>query len=363
MDCSSIGGMDRLHRIGWNESLARQFESHLHDRRIPARVASVHGKYYRVWTADGELLAEVPGKVRHEAESAAELPAIGDWVALEVLPEDRGVIHEILPRSSRFSRKVAGEELEEQVIAANIDTLFVMQSLDHNFNLRRAERYLLTAWECGAAPVILLSKVDLSDDPEERVNEMQSVAIGVPVHTVSAKLNLGVEDLMQYLLPGKTVAFVGSSGVGKSTLINQLLGHDAQRVQEVREKDSKGKHTTSHRALFLLPSGCCVIDTPGMRELQLWSGAAGFEAAFPDIVELAQSCRFTDCRHETEPGCAVRTAVDSGTLNADRVASFLKLQRESQFQQARTDDKLRRERKQKERSAHRIYRKIPNRRT
>lgn len=355
--------MDRLHLIGWTDELEQRFAGHGLNGRIPARVASAHGKYYRVWTAGADLLAEVPGKIRHQAESAAQLPAIGDWVAVEPVDAQHGMIHEILPRKSHFSRKVAGEEFQEQVIAANIDTLFVMQSLDHNFNLRRAERYLLTAWENGASPVILLSKADLIEDADRKLEEMQSVAVGVPIHVVSTKANLGLDELSAYLEPGKTVAFVGSSGVGKSTLINHLLGREAQRVQEVREKDSKGKHTTTNRALFLLPSGSCVIDTPGMRELQLWSSGAGFDAAFPEIMELSQNCRFTDCRHETEPGCAIREAVKSGQLNAERVSSFLKLLRESEFQQARTDEKLRRERKQKERAAGRIYRKVPNRRT
>lgn len=355
--------MDRMHTIGWSEELERAFVHHADHGFIPARIASVHGKYYRVWTANGEVLAEVPGKVRHQADSAAELPAIGDWIALEPVSGGHGIIHAILPRRSRFSRKVAGETQQEQVVAANIDTLFMMQSLDHNFNLRRAERYLLTAWESGAAPVILLSKADLCDSPETRAGEMQAVAFGVPVHIVCARKNQGIDELTPYLQPGKTVAFIGSSGVGKSTLINHLLGEEAQRVREVREKDSKGKHTTTHRALFLLPSGCCVIDTPGMRELQLWSGDGGFDAAFPEITELAQQCRFTDCGHQTEPGCAVTAAVEAGELKPDRVASYLKLQRESEFQQARTDEKLRQERKQKVRTAMRVYRKIPNRRT
>jgi len=277
---------------------------------------------------------------------------------LRLLPQEhRATIQAILPRRTRFSRKVAGGNTQEQVVAANIDTVFLAQGLDGDFNLRRLERYLLLAWDSGARPVIILNKADLCEDVEARVREVEGVAAGTPVHVMSAKLGEGLDEVQPYLAPGETVALLGSSGVGKSTLINRLLGVERLRTAEVRASDSRGRHTTTWRELILLPNGALVIDTPGLRELQLWDGGASARSVFPDIEALAADCHFRDCEHEQEPRCAVRLAAQEGHLAPERLESYRKLRREANYLASRQDQAAQLETKRKWRAIHRAARK------
>jgi ribosome biogenesis GTPase len=345
---------DRLTELGWDASFAEAFEPWA-ARCVAGRVALEHQHIYRVYTATDEVLARVRGRLRHRAERREAFPAVGDWVALAPATDSsEAVIEAVLPRRSRFSRKVAGDTTVEQVVAANVDTVFLVSGLDHDFNLRRIERYLTTAWHGGAAPVILLNKADLRSDIEEVIAEVERIASGAPVHAMSARTEQGLDMLTRYVGAGRTCAFLGSSGVGKSTLINRLLGQEQLRTAEVRAKDQRGRHTTTHRELLLLPGGGLIIDTPGMREVQLWEGS--LEDAFGDIHELADGCHFRDCRHEQEPRCAVRQAADDGRLEPERLESFRKLQRELALHERRQDEHAQLEHKRKLRTIHKAAR-------
>jgi ribosome biogenesis GTPase len=281
-----------------------------------------------VLTADGEMSAEVTGRMRHDALLKTELPAVGDWVAGRRVPGEAKVMIEVLlPRRSSFSRDVAGLTTEEQVLAANIDKVFVLAGLDGDLNLRRVERFLTLAWESGAVPVVVLTKTDKCDDVPTALGDVMTVAPGVEVYAVCALEGSGVEPIMAELRGNPTVAFLGSSGVGKSTLINRMLGEDIMTTKKVRW-DGKGRHTTTHRELLPLPGGGAVIDTPGLRELRLWDAGEGIDTSFSDIAEMAAACRFRDCSHEHEPGCAVIAALATGVLDEGRLASYRKLQRE-----------------------------------
>lgn len=318
-----------IETLGWSPELQTTFEPYHKSGFAPGRVALEHKHIYRVLTRHGEVLAEVSGKLRHQAASRADYPAVGDWVALSLrLDEGKATIHAVLPRFSVFSRRAAGPVAEQQIAAANVNTVFLVSALNHDFNLRRIERYLLLARESGAEPVIVLSKADLSEDVEEAVETVRAIAFGVPVHAVSSLSLEGMEALSPYLKEGRTIALLGSSGAGKSTLINRLYGSDIQLTGEIREGDDRGKHTTTYRELLVLPSGGILIDTPGMRELQLWEGADELDPTFRDIAALSESCAYKDCRHDKEPGCAVREALELGTLEAKRFGSYLKLKRE-----------------------------------
>jgi len=342
-----------LRALGWNDAFAQQFAPYAAEGYSVGRIALEHKHLYRIYTEQGELLGEIAGKMRFTASGRDDYPAVGDWVVIRPrLEEKKATIHAILPRTSKFSRKVAGETMEEQIVAANVDTVFLVNALNNDFNLRRIERYLILAWESGATPVLILSKADLCDDIDQKVAEVESVAFGVPIHVISSEQHQGLDAIQPYLREGTTIALLGSSGVGKSTLINRLYGDDRQKVKEVREGDDRGRHTTTHREMILLPNGGLVIDTPGMRELQLWDADEGFQDAFEDIESLAADCRFRDCTHGKEPGCAVKAAIKNGSLNPERYANYLKLQRELAYLARKEDVKLQVAEKEKWKKIH-----------
>jgi ribosome biogenesis GTPase len=332
----------RLVELGWDTFFDQHFLQFKSAGLVPARVVREQRELYQVDGDHGELSARISGRLRHTAETRSNFPAVGDWVAIEPrVQEGQATIHAVLPRKSRFSRKVAWRRTEEQVVAANIDTVFLVSDLGRDFNLRRFERYLTVAWESGAKPVLLLNKADLCPDPEPFVEEAQSVAFGVPTHAVSAIRGQGLGAVRDHIGPGRTAALLGSSGVGKSTLINGLLGTEALRVGAVRQDDGRGRHVTTWRELVVIPDGGVIIDTPGMRELQLWTYDRTLESSFEDIAEVAARCRFRDCTHKTEPGCAVRQALEDGTMDADRYKSYAKLKREVAYLAARRGQKER----------------------
>jgi ribosome biogenesis GTPase len=320
---------DSLVPLGWNSHFAEHFQPFYQDGCTPGRVTLEYNQFYRVTAADGEYLAETTGKLRYEADSRAALPAVGDWVVLKKRPDqEHARIHAVLPRTSQFTRKVTDRKTEEQVVGANIDTVLLMSSLNQDFNPRRLERYIAVAVESGARPVVLLSKADVCEDLADKLDAVNALSEHVAIHAISVKGDIGLDVLAQYFTTGQTVAILGSSGVGKSTLVNYLLGEERQRVNVIRADDDEGQHTTRHRELIVLPSGGIVIDTPGMRELQLWETDEGVTQVFGDVELLIASCKFSNCRHESEPGCAIRTALKDGTLAPSRYGNYVKLQDE-----------------------------------
>jgi ribosome biogenesis GTPase len=329
-----------LTSLGWNDTLADAFQPYAAEGLLPARIALEHTHIYRVIAEEGEWLARVSGRLRHRAGGRVDFPAVGDWVAVERAAQGGDArIRAVLPRFSRFSRRAAGDPTEEQIVAANINTVFLVGGLDGDFNPRRIERYLVVAWESGATPVVVLNKADLVEHAERMVDEVVRIAPGVPVHAVSCRVPESLSLLHVHLGPGQTGALLGSSGVGKSTIVNQLIGRELMRTRDVRESDSRGRHTSTARQLVLLPTGGVLIDTPGMRELQLWDTGEALSGAFADIDRLAVACRFRDCSHLHEPGCAVRAAVDAGQLTAERLVNFQKLRDEQAFQSRQQDQR------------------------
>jgi ribosome biogenesis GTPase / thiamine phosphate phosphatase len=316
---------------GWNGRVTAQFDELAAGRASwrPGRVLAEHRGSYVVATESGDLETAVSGRFRHEAMAAEDFPAVGDWVAVEVAEGSQSaVVQALLPRLTRFVRPARGDIPGAQVVAANVDVVLLVTALDHDFNLRRLERYLALAWSSGAAPVIVLNKADLCDDVPARTADVAMVAPGVPIRVLSALDGTGLDSLTPLLEPGKTVALLGSSGVGKSTIVNALLGWERQATNAVREDDQRGRHTTTMRELVVTPSGALLLDSPGIRSVGMWDIDEGLSDAFSDVEDLAVNCRFSDCAHDTEPGCAVQAAISDGTLAASRLESQQKLARE-----------------------------------
>ncbi|UCD56559.1 MAG: ribosome small subunit-dependent GTPase A [Candidatus Hydrogenedentota bacterium] len=354
-----------LTELGWDSFFDGGFLQYKNEGLIPARVGREDRQTYLLLSEPGELIGLVSGRFSHEANSKSEFPGVGDWVAARKVPdEDKAIIQAVLPRKSCFARQPpsGGTEArtEAQVVAANIDTVFIVSGLDGGraFNLRRIERYLALAWESGASPVVVLNKVDVCSDVEAYVREAETVAFGIPIYPVSATESIGLDLLRGHFKRGSTAVLLGSSGVGKSALVNALLSAERQATSAVREHDLRGRHTTTRREMIFLPNGGIIIDTPGMRELRMWGDERSVNDTFSEIEELATKCRFRDCNHQGEPGCAVQRAIDQGNLDADRFGSFQRLQREIAHLARRKDQNARLEEKAREKKFSRMVRQI-----
>lgn len=348
-----------LARLGWGPDFEQEFEQYEAAGLVPGRVAVQHRGAYDVLLPAGEVRAGLPGRLLHDAGDKADLPAVGDWVVLDPPAGGQSTIRAVLPRRTAFVRTAASDQhrvSEQQVVAANVDTVFLVSALTEDYNLRRLERYLVLAWESGAQPVVVLTKADLCEDVEGAVAEVESIAVGVPVHAVSNLTGEGIDTLRPYFAGNRTVAALGSSGVGKSTLINALSGDEVMATGDVR-RDGRGRHTTTHRELIAVPGGGFFLDTPGMWELQLAEASGGIAETFEDVAELAAQCRFSDCAHESEPDCAVREALRDGALDPERWTSYRKLQRELALLERKLDARARSKERKKWRRFSRARRK------
>ncbi len=353
---------DVLRTWGWTPRFASDLAALEQPDWFPGRVTREDRGRYRIVSARGELAAVLTGRFRDQIESALDRPAVGDWVALSDRGNDSFIVEAVLERASRFVRQEVFRGTDAQVIAANIDFVFLVNGMDGDFNVRRLERYLTLAEESGVMPVVVLTKADLAEDPQPFVEEVRAVSPTAAVNVIGFADDDCLDPLRGYFSEGVTVALLGSSGTGKSTLINRLSGEERMLTQAVREEDSRGRHTTTHRELILLPDGGLIMDTPGMRELQLWATTDDVARAFDDLAEFATNCKFADCGHDSEPGCAVQMAIRDGELEADRLDSYRKLMREQRHFQAQQNANLARETKQERRRRARQYRKRPTKR-
>lgn len=350
-----------IKNFGFNDFFEAYFAEYDPKKLHAARVAVEHRNYYELYSAFGELSAEKSGKLFYTAEDTNLLPAVGDWVVIEHLEnEPKAFIKAVLPRKTKFSRKKAGSTTEEQIVAANVDTVFIMSSLNQDLNMRRIDRYMALAWDNEIKPVLILSKADLCSDIFARLAEVQERFPGTDVHIVSAVQKAGIDELQQHFEGNKTIAVIGSSGVGKSTLINSILNWDKMEVSEIGLYKDKGRHTTTHRELAVVPGGGLIIDTPGMREIQMWEGSEGLSELFGDIEQLALECKFSDCKHESEPGCAVKAAQKKGTLDPGRLKSFKKLLNEVSYFERKQDKKAQLEEKKKWKKISQLGKQISN---
>ncbi len=348
-----------LTKLGWNAERDEQFAPHRAKGLIPARVAVEDKHFYRVWTAEAELSAQVTGKFIHESRrDHSVLPKVGDWVAIKLVPnEEKALIQAILPRRTQLSRKMTGRDAAEQILAANIETVFLVTAADPTFNAARLERMLVMAHDSGARPVVVLNKIDLCDDLDTKLAEAARVAGDALVLAACALTGRGVKKLSALIKPGDTVVFIGTSGVGKSSLINRLYGEDIQATVEVRKQDAKGRHTTSWREMIFLPRGGVVIDTPGMREFHIWAAGEGAKETFPEIEALSMGCHFRDCTHTKEKDCAVLAALAAETLPRERYDSFVKLQLEINYLREAEKRAGWQDRRKSDRVAHRVFNK------
>lgn len=329
-----------IKNYGWDNFFESEWNQKCSETMFAGRIVADYGQKLRVITKEGEINVNRPLKKDLQM-------AVGDWLALEYIEELQFTcVKLVLNRKTKFSRAASGIEVKEQVVAANVDTIFLIQSLNKDFNIRRMERYLIAGWESGAIPIIVLTKSDCCNDVYEKISDIYNIAPGVEVHAISCLTGEGIEDIKKYFTKGKTIALLGSSGVGKSTLVNTLVGKELLKTQEIREDDSRGRHTTSHRELILLPEGGLIMDTPGMRSLSLWEADTGMKIMFDDVEELINQCRFNDCKHNSEPGCAIREALESGKLKMKKWESWLKLQKELAHLEAKKEGKLRQKEKQ-----------------
>lgn len=327
-----------LNQLGWNPFFQTSFQYYQHSGFSVAKVVSENKNNYILLNEQGEYVAECAGKLLYTVESFSELPKVGDWVVVTEIPDEKkAIIHHVLPRYSKFSRKIVGKKTEEQIVGANLDSVFIVQSLDENFNLRRLERYILLAREGNIQAILVLNKADLSGDIDAKIKLIERASISNKILVVSTVDLQGITELRSSLEFGKSYAFVGSSGVGKSSLVNVLLGKNVQSTKEVRTTDSKGRHTTTRRELIPLESGAWLMDTPGMREIHLWADEDSLHTTFAEISHLALECHFKDCSHTSEIKCAVKNAINKGILDENRYKSYLKLQREIEYLEADKD--------------------------
>lgn len=321
-----------LKKFGFDAFVEKHLEYCQLEKLSIGRICAEYKEGYKLFSENDELTAVVSGKFRNDSKSREDFPAVGDWVLFEIVNEgEKAIIRKILPRKSKFSRKVAGKETQEQIIASNVDFAFIVCALNYDFNLRRIERYLSLIWQSGATPVIILSKTDLCTDVQTKIAEVENIAFGVDIHAISNISSDGINVLQKYFSNNKTVVLIGSSGVGKSSLINNLAKENVMNVSVLRSNIEKGRHTTTHKQMLILPDGGLIIDTPGIRELQLWDAENGISHTFSDIEEIIKFCKFNDCTHTNEPGCAVKKAIKEGLLDVDRLNNYLKVQKEQEY--------------------------------